>query len=66
MIPAVLCCIFVLYLYRTLNSPDVDDSAANRSLTLNEDQISAMEVRLTELRKRIEGIRNVASEETQS
>lgn len=53
MIPAILSCLFVLYLYRTLNSPeesgpDASGSDRGRSSTANVEQ------RIRELQQRVE------------
>lgn len=52
MIPAVLSCIFVLYLYRTLNAPELD--GADGRVTETSDEIVAIEVRLAKLSQRLD------------
>lgn len=52
MIPAVLSCIFVLYLYRTLNAPELDGAAGR--VTETSDEIVAIEVRLAKLSQRLD------------
>ncbi len=55
MIPAILSCLFVIYLYRTLNAPPADetasapagdDDASSRSLEALTERLGELETRL--------------------
>ena len=51
MIPAILSCLFVLYLYRTLNTPD--DATASATTGQSED-VAALKNRLTAIQLRLD------------
>ncbi len=52
MIPALLSCVFVLYLYRTLNSPGAGELAGDDSRSAT--NVAGLESRLDALESRIE------------
>lgn len=53
MIPAILSCVFVLYLYRTLDAENSSDTAA-ASNSQSSSQISLLHEQLASLRTRLE------------
>ncbi len=58
MIPAILSCVFVLYLYRTLNAPDVESASGNEPASDRDSLVS----RIDELSDRIERLTKSAAE----
>lgn len=55
MIPAVLSCIFVLYLYRTLNAPDASDDSPSAADS-TPDEFGGLVRRLTTLQQQLDNL----------
>ena len=62
MIPALLSCLFVLYLYRTLNEPDTIEQQTGLSASESQSEIDALERQLVDLRQRLERLSGVVGE----
>ncbi|HBE71504.1 MAG TPA: hypothetical protein DDW52_25440 [Planctomycetaceae bacterium] len=56
MIPAVLSCVFVFYLYRTLNAPASEADSAGESSPSSESNLDGLKKDLENLRSRLEGL----------
>jgi uncharacterized protein YoxC len=53
MIPAVLSCIYVVFLYRTLNSVGKQTTCSSTAFNAGTDQLTALSHRLGELQQRL-------------